>query len=857
MHEDGKGAATSNNRFRLPVIPTFIGVLFALGTLVWLRLPASNSYLTGHSGPLMLAVLVMLFATAEIFPVHLHFDGNTHTFSLCEIPLALALFFVPGPELVIVRILGAGGALLLHRKIPMTKLLFNVACFALEDRLAVAVFRFMSGRQGGFTTRSIVGASSGALAASILSTVLVASVICIAERTRPDLRVTSFLGFGAVSALVATCLGLVGVAVLTAYPSASWLLVIPTIGLQAANHAYARERRRHRGLLFLHNATKSLHQSPELTTALAQLVEDARDEFRAAHVELTYLASGSDTVTNVVARLVDVTTESIPLGESKLETTMALVQQSGTPVMVRASSVEPTLAALLEARGLTDAIVAPLLADGRACGLLLIGHRIGDIARFDRDDVVLLETLAENVAAALENGRLEQLLEQLRRMERRLTHQANHDELTGLANRTLFAQLVTDAITNASGSQSVAVLFIDLDDFKVVNDSLGHAAGDELLVAVGRRLESALPEGATAARLGGDEFAVVMPNVNDLATVTMVAERLLAMIGTPVSTTGRVVPVHASIGAAMFTPGQSTADLLRNADTAMYAAKNLGKDRVAVFETALHDAAVQRYNLTFDLHRAMKENEFVTYFQPMVDLSSGEVVAAEALIRWQHPTLGLLLPSDFITVAEESDTIIHIGRTVLRDVGRMLSDHRPMTPSGEPLRIAINLSARDLFSTELLRDVASIIGQYGIDPGQLVFEITEGTMITDPDQAALRLLALKDLGVRIALDDFGTGYSSLSQLGVLPVDIIKIAQPFIDAMETTGLPLVEAIVLMSHSLGLTIVAEGIERASHAITLRELGCHLGQGFHFACPMPEDALMEHLKAQSILLSASRRP
>lgn len=854
MHQDGKEGVDSRRRFHPTRVQTFVGLLFAMGALSWVRLPATKSYLVGHSGPLMLAVLVFLFAAAEIFPVHLHFDGNTHSFSLSEIPLAYGLFFVPGPDLLIVRILGAGGALLLHRKQPPTKLLFNLACFTLESRLAVAVFRLICGHGAGFTTRSIIGASSGALAASVLSTISVAFVICLAQRTRPDRGIASSLGFGVVTALVSTCLGLVGVAVMTAFAEASWLLVIPIIGLQAANRAYAKERRRHRGLVFLHNSIKSLHQSPELSTALANLVESARHEFRAAHVELTYVASGSETVVNVIARPGDITTESSPVDQTQLDSIMRLVRASDSPFVVKTASNEPIMVEALNARGLTDAIVAPLLADGRACGLLLIGHRVGDIARFDRDDIVLLETLAENVAAALENGRLEQLLDQLRRMERRLLHQTSHDELTGLANRTLFTQLVTNAITDACDSHSVAVLFVDLDDFKVVNDSLGHAAGDELLVAVGRRLASDLPDGATAARLGGDEFAVVLPNVGDFATVTTIAERLLAVIGTPVSTAGRVVPVHASIGAAVSSPGQSAADLLRNADTAMYAAKNLGKDRVAVFEAALHDAAMKRYDLTLDLHRATKEREFVTYFQPMIDLSSGEVVGAEALIRWQHPTLGLLLPSEFVTVAEESDTIIHIRRTVLHDVCRMLNDRRPLTTSGEPLRIALNLSARDLYSNDLLHDVAETIESYGIDPRQLVFEITEGTMITDPHEATLRLLALKDLGVQIALDDFGTGYSSLSQLGRLPVDIIKIAQPFIDAMETTGVALVKAIILMSQSLGLTIVAEGIEHASQARTLRDLNCHLGQGFHFACPMPEDALLEYLSVKPLLPARS---
>jgi diguanylate cyclase (GGDEF)-like protein len=831
-------------------VPTFVGVLLVLGVLSWLRLPATAPYLPGRSGPLILATLIALFAAAEIFPVHLHFDGNTHSFSLFEIPLALGLFFVSGPHLILVRIVGGGAALRFHRKQPPTKLLFNIACFMLEDRLAVAVFRFVSGQHGHFAIMSIVGAASGALAASMLSTTLVTAVICLAESKRPDRRVVSSLGFGAVSALITISVGLVAVAIVTAYPEASWLLVIPTIGLQAANHAYAKERRRHRGLVFLHDATRSLHQSAELGPALTRLVGNARDEFRAAHVELAYLASGSDTVMHVSARAGETATKTVPLDQSRLEPLMAEVSVAAAPLAVASSTAEPMLAAILAERQLNDAIVASLQADGRACGLLLIGHRPGDIARFDRDDVVLLETLAENVAAALENGRLEQLLEQLRRMEQRLTHQTNHDELTGLANRTMFARIVTDSLSLAENGQCAAVLFVDLDDFKTVNDSLGHAAGDELLVALGRRLRSAIPPNATAARLGGDEFAVVLPGVRDLAEVTAIAEQLLATIGAPVSTVGRVVPVHASIGAALSLPGQSTADLLRNADTAMYAAKNLGKDRVAVFEPALHDAAVQRYNLTFDLHRAVKEHEFVTYYQPIVDLTSGQVVAAEALIRWQHPTLGLLTPGDFIGIAEESDTIIHIGRGVLEEAGRMLNEQALLSRTGSPVHVAINLSARNLFSDDLFADVTNTLAKYRIDPSHLVFEITEGTMITDPDEAAVRLLALKELGARIALDDFGTGYSSLSQLGRLPVDIIKIAQPFVDAMDTTGQPLVEAIILMSQSLGLTIVAEGIEHASQAAKLCKLGCHLGQGYFFGRPMPEAHFLKVVETRPAL-------
>ena len=837
-------AAARSRTGRARALTVGLALVAALSLVLVPR--ADRAFVPGRWGWLGFVVLVGLFGATEVFSVHLHFARNSHSFSLFEIPLTMGLFFAPSPAMLAAHVVGSGAALVLHRRQPPVKLLFNLAAFVLADQLAIAVFRAGSGPSGAFTLRATLAASGGALAGSILSALVVMAVIGMAEGQWRDGRLVASLGFGALSALVSTSLGLIAVEMLSTHPETAWLLLVPTAGLFLANSAYARERRRHQGLEFLHDSTRLLNQSPELEMALEQLVGQARDAFRASFAELVYVPHDTDHVVAVVADQSTVATVSQVLADSQVSHVMRELAGSASPVLAQRGHRSPELAAYLDAHDLNDAAFTLLHGDTRACGLLVIGNRLGDVARVDRDDLVLLATRGSNVAAALENGRLEQSLDQLRQLERKLTHQATHDGLTGLANRALFTQRVHDALT-ATGEPGtcVAVLFIDLDDFKTVNDSLGHAAGDELLVALGRRLRGAVPDTATAARLGGDEFAVVLPGVTDAGHVLGVARGLLARIASPASIMGRVVPVRASIGMALSTPGQVSAELLRNADTAMYAAKGRGKNCVALGEPNQHDAAVHRYNLTFELNRALHDREFVVHYQPIVRLADGAVVGAEALVRWEHPTLGLLTPGAFIAIAEESGAIVHIGRTVLEQVCEFLATADPRSTTGDPLYVAVNLSARDLVEPTLASDVTAAIDRHGVDPTRLVFEVTEGLMISDPDLAGRSLAGLKALGVRIALDDFGTGYSSLSQLSRLPVDILKIAQPFIDDVHHAGgATFVEAIIRLGQTLGLTTVAEGIEHPEQADALVALGCELGQGYHYSPALAAPAFAEHL-------------
>jgi diguanylate cyclase (GGDEF)-like protein/PAS domain S-box-containing protein len=427
-----------------------------------------------------------------------------------------------------------------------------------------------------------------------------------------------------------------------------------------------------------------------------------------------------------------------------------------------------------------------------------------------------------------------------KRLENELAHQAFHDSLTDLANQALFRDRVGHALTRAARQPNrLAVLFLDLDNFKTVNDSLGHTAGDELLVAVAGRLQSCLRPADTAARLGGDEFAVLLEDLGSDEDASEVAERIIETLRVPLSISGKEIFVRASLGIAFDEEGTSADTLLRNADAAMYRAKREGKNGFRLFEPAMHSAAMARLELEGDLRRAIDNAEFVVHYQPTVSLASGRIVGFEALVRWQHPERGLIQPAEFIGLAEENGLIVEIGRWVLREACCRARNWQRAHPA-QPFGIAVNLSARQLGDRHLVGDVAKALTDSGLAAADLTLEITETVLMDDPDVAIARLRELKALGVKLAIDDFGTGYSSLSSLQHLPVDTLKIDKAFIDdvAMGVEASGLVQAIIRLARILALQTVAEGVEQPEQAARLEELGCSLVQGYHFARPVPPE-------------------
>ncbi len=426
-----------------------------------------------------------------------------------------------------------------------------------------------------------------------------------------------------------------------------------------------------------------------------------------------------------------------------------------------------------------------------------------------------------------------------KQLEEELEHQAFHDSLTGLANQALFRDRVAHALDRASrDGTDLAVLYFDIDDFKRVNDSLGHRAGDDLLLAVAERLSSCVRAADTAARLGGDEFAVLLEAGDGRRQATHVAERLISRFREPVRIENRALIASVSIGIACAEPGMSSEQLLRNADLAMYAAKRQGKGGYELFAAGMHTEAVARLEMEGDLRAADVEREFWVAYQPVVELASGRIAGLEALVRWRHPVRGELEPEGFIGAAEDTGVIEGIGRFVF---DRALGQARRWSERcrSDDFTVSVNVSPRQLRSGAVVAQVDAALRRHGVEPRHIVLELTETAMLQDTHASAQTLAELKALGVRLALDDFGTGFSSLTHLQRFPIDIIKIDRSF---LSTTGADaaLVRAVIRLSQELGLTAVAEGVETAEQVAFLQDAGCTFGQGYFYARPEPPDVI-----------------
>jgi diguanylate cyclase (GGDEF)-like protein/PAS domain S-box-containing protein len=429
--------------------------------------------------------------------------------------------------------------------------------------------------------------------------------------------------------------------------------------------------------------------------------------------------------------------------------------------------------------------------------------------------------------------------------EEQLIHDALHDALTGLPNRSLFLDRLSHRIRHARRDRNklFAVLFLDLDRFKLVNDSLGHGSGDELLVETSRRLEKSVRPGDTVARLGGDEFAILLDGVSDTGAAVHVTERIQAFLRMPMKVSGQDFVTTASIGIALSETGYERAeDVLRDADTAMYRAKSLGRARHEVFDREMHARAVVLLQLETDLRQAIERNEFVVHYMPIVSLESGRISGFEALARWKHPQRGLVPPFDFIGVAEEAGLIIAIDRWVLREACRQLKEWQTVLPDGDRLTVSVNLSGKQFRQPDLVDQVQRALQETGLPGESLAVEITENVLIESTESASEMLGSMRKMGVQLYLDDFGTGYSSLSYLQRFPIDALKIDRSFVSRMgpKREGHEIVRAIITLAHNLGMRVIAEGVETGDQLAELRMLKGGFGQGYLFSRPVPgEDA------------------
>jgi diguanylate cyclase (GGDEF)-like protein len=485
------------------------------------------------------------------------------------------------------------------------------------------------------------------------------------------------------------------------------------------------------------------------------------------------------------------------------------------------------------------------IAVSRAARLIGSSQRIDPGLLPDRRDDIgaLLESFARMTLT------IEQQAEELRRVPARLdelARQAFRDSLTGLANRAVFMDRLGHALFRTERrADYVAVLFLDLDRFKVVNDSLGHAVGDQLLIEVGQRLRACVRPEDTVARLGGDEFGIMLEGLTGVAAATQVAERIAEQFERPFLADGREVFITGSTGIALSpSPQTQPEQLLRHADLAMYQAKNRGEARYVVHDGSTNAPSLELLDLEMDLRGAMARNEFTLHYQPIIDLGTNRIVGLEALIRWTHPRRGLLLPADFIALTEETGLIVPIGEWVLGEACRQARDWEGLAPADTLLLITVNLSAKQVHQAAVLSEVKDVLRASGLPPDRLVLEITETAMMDDEPTVLDRLTALRAIGVRLALDDFGTGYSALNRLKRVPADVLKIDQSFVAGIDDRpeDKEIVRAVIAVAKSLKLRVVAEGIETERQASRLRAMGCDYGQGFFFARPLPP----EHIPA-----------
>ena len=440
-------------------------------------------------------------------------------------------------------------------------------------------------------------------------------------------------------------------------------------------------------------------------------------------------------------------------------------------------------------------------------------------------------------------------------------YKAFHDSLTGLPNRALFLDRLQQALDRSSREGVLhAVLFVDLDYFKIINDSLGHKAGDQLLTVVAERLRACVRPADTAARLGGDEFVVLLDNVMDVGDAISVAERIIEALGVPIELGERQVVVGTSVGIALSEDHESQPDvMLRNADVAMYEAKKEGKGRHKVFDPGMFAQALRRLELENDLRRAIGQEELRLYYQPKVLLGTGSITGVEALVRWEHPERGMLLPEEFIPLAEETGLIVPLGWWVLGEACRRAREWGEQYPAALPLGISVNLSVKQFQEPDLVRKLAGMLREIGLEPSCLQLEITESVVMEDSEYAAGLLRGLKGIGVKLALDDFGTGYSSLSLLHRFPLDELKIEKEFVDGLgqNDQDAAIVKAVIDLAHELGMQIVAEGVETIEQLTRLREMGCDQAQGYYFWESLPGEETATLLAGSSRWLLNPHHP
>jgi len=801
----------------------------------------------------MVLLLGVAFAFAELALLHVELRRQAYSFSLSGMALLLGVLFSDIRALVLARLTGAA-LVFAWQRLPPLKTAYNLGAYTLEAGLVgFGLHRFLgSGIELTFRSAVICYLTIGLVDLLMSSLVLLViswhqgrvSITDAAEVFVPAAVLGLFSTLSALAIVMLLDDGTLGVVLIIGFATMTALLY----------HGYLNLRNRHQSLALIHEFVEQSVGAGTVEDLARGLLSRIRRLLNAGEVGLVIRRGGSD------LRLSSTEEEALTTRHSQVaepgDWLLTRVRENIEAIVVPRNTRERGMRQWLITHQARDAMIVPLPPGGIE-GVLIVKDRMGDANTFTADDLTLLQTLAGHLAVAL---RSTQLVQQLR-------HDATHDALTGLANRVLLTEQIESALSCASVLKSEAqkagsldcgsldfssldlaarsaVLLLDLDKFKEVNDALGHHVGDTLLQVVGSRIRTCVPARGTVARLGGDEFAVLLPmpsgtELDAREEARQVADAVLSALISPIALPGAVVSTRASIGIALGSRGCNPADLLRHADTAMYAAKS-GQSPVVIYSAELDRGRAERLTLLADLAVAIEREELELRYQPQLDLHTGEMTSVEALVRWRHPEHGLLNPDEFIPLAESSGLIEELTSQVLRQALRQC---RRWRDDGLDLVVAVNLSARNVNNANLAENVAAVLAEVGLPADRLVMEITESSVMGDPHRTVPILQRLADIGVTLSLDDFGTGYSSLAYLQRLPVREVKIDKSFVmgltgGSQEHASSVLVRSILTLGGNLNLRVVAEGVESAEVLELLRRLGCDAVQGYHIARPLLAD-------------------
>ncbi|MDQ1696389.1 MAG: hypothetical protein QOJ03_1742 [Frankiaceae bacterium] len=776
--------------------------------------------------------LCLLFVIAIAFPLHFVFRRQPWSVHLEAVPLVLGLFFLDPLTLVVTRVVAMAFAHAVIRRQPLIRLAFNIAAPAAYTVTTIAVFRALAPHGDGVHAATWPAAFVAVCADEMASALLVILVVYLSDRIwtlrQSAPAIASSLGV----ALINTFLALTTASALTYDVMTAWAITVFVVLSVAAVRTYHRLADRHAALDKLYAVARELGPIAADPGDLAPALTQLRRIMRAETLELAMVGDDPDFAT-VITVYEGEQGEGMEVTEREFDeaSRRVLVSASG----LRVASAGRRLLGQRSTRRTEDRIAVPVGGSERAVALLTAHNRTGNVGAFDYSDVRLLEAAADQLSAALEKGRL---VESLRRA-------ATRDSLTNLAN---LDSLRTFLATMLDGSTGGVLLLLDIDRFHEINDTLGHDAGDAILVEVARRLESAPTHGALVARVGGDQFALAIPGQAGGEVARLAALAVKSRVDGPLRFEAISADLRITIGMSRSPEhGSDPATLLRRAEMAMTAAKG-SSSGIGEWEPGYERDGSRRLQVLAGLRQALANNELRVEFQPKIRLGSGEVSGFEALVRWRHPELGAVSPVEFVPLAEASGLISALTSNVLR---LSLDATRRWHDAGRMVGVAVNISARSLDDPVLVGQVAAMLTASGVEPRWLTLEITESSVMENPARSIDVLLQLRSLGLRLSIDDFGTGYSSLHQLRGLPVHEVKIDKAFVDHVDGDGADraVVRAIVELCDSLGLTTVAEGVEQASQAYALESLGVGQVQGYFYGRPMNEASATEWLIPRTV--------